>query len=99
MAEPEQVTVEFDMMHVTPPQTAPDFIRDSAIADDAGWVDVEHLRLVRQWFDDTIEAVEGVDCPGWVQYITTRRDLAEEHLTYAAACHLRDSLEGILDHR
>jgi sulfide:quinone oxidoreductase len=28
------------MMHVCPPQTAPDFNRQSPLADDAGWVDV-----------------------------------------------------------
>jgi hypothetical protein len=65
---------------------------------DAGWVDVEHLRLVLQWLDDTIEAVEGIDCSGWIEYIAARRELADEQLTYAAARHLRDVIEGILDH-
>jgi sulfide:quinone oxidoreductase len=36
----ETVKTDFDMIHVCPPQTAPDFIRDSAIADEAGWIDV-----------------------------------------------------------
>lgn len=35
------VTVEYDMIHVTPPQSAPDFIRHSPIANEAGWVDVD----------------------------------------------------------
>lgn len=35
-----RVEVDFDMMHVCPPQTAPDFIRESPLANDAGWVDV-----------------------------------------------------------
>lgn len=30
----------FDMLHVTPPQSAPDFVRQSPLADAAGWVDV-----------------------------------------------------------
>lgn len=34
------VTKEFDMIHVTPPQSAPDFIKTSPLANDAGWVDV-----------------------------------------------------------
>jgi sulfide:quinone oxidoreductase len=37
----ELVTREFDMLHVVPPQTAPDFIRVSPLADAAGWVDVD----------------------------------------------------------
>lgn len=32
--------VDFDMMHVTPPQSAPDFIIKSPLANAAGWVDV-----------------------------------------------------------
>jgi len=35
----------FDMLHVTPPQTAPDFIRDSPLASSAGWVDVDGATL------------------------------------------------------
>lgn len=33
--------VKFDMIHVTPPQSAPDFIRNSVLANGAGWVDVD----------------------------------------------------------
>ncbi|MCT4372930.1 TIGR01244 family phosphatase [Yangia mangrovi] len=43
--EPTEVTVDFDMMHVCPPQTAPDFIRVSPLADAAGWVDVDQGTL------------------------------------------------------
>jgi len=35
-----QVTKNFDMIHVTPPQSAPDFIKQSPLANAAGWVDV-----------------------------------------------------------
>ena len=31
----------FDMIHVVPPQTAPDFIRASPLADAAGWIDID----------------------------------------------------------
>jgi len=37
--------VEFDMIHVTPPQSAPDFVRNSSIANEAGWVDVDKHTL------------------------------------------------------
>lgn len=33
--------VGFDMMHVTPPQSAPDFIKNSSLANAGGWVDVD----------------------------------------------------------
>ncbi|MGH0001992.1 TIGR01244 family sulfur transferase [Pseudovibrio ascidiaceicola] len=41
----ERVEVDFDMIHVCPPQSAPDFIRVSPLADAAGWVDVDHMTL------------------------------------------------------
>jgi len=46
------VTVEFDMMHVCPPQTAPDFIRVSPLADAAGWVDVDQATLRHKEFEN-----------------------------------------------
>ncbi len=37
----ERIAVKFDMIHVTPPQSAPDFIRNSPLANAAGWVEVD----------------------------------------------------------
>lgn len=37
--------VDFDMMHVTPPQSAPDFIKNSPLANAGGWVDVDKNTL------------------------------------------------------
>ena len=44
-----RVEREFDMIHVVPPQVAPDFVAQSPLANAAGWVDVnqhsmQHLR-------------------------------------------------------
>ncbi len=41
--------VEFDIIHVVPPQSAPDFIRQSPLAAETGWVEVDKhsLRHVR----------------------------------------------------
>lgn len=36
----QQIARQFDMIHVTPPQSAPDFIKKSPLANAAGWVDV-----------------------------------------------------------
>lgn len=40
----ESVTSDFDMIHVVPPQKAPDFIRVSPLADAAGGVDIDPPR-------------------------------------------------------
>lgn len=41
----ETVEASFDMIHVCPPQLAPDFVRASPLADAAGWIDVDPATL------------------------------------------------------
>ncbi|HSF90808.1 MAG TPA: FAD/NAD(P)-binding oxidoreductase, partial [Paracoccaceae bacterium] len=48
----EIVEKKFDMMHVCPPQCAPDFIRVSPLADAAGWVDVDQNTLRHKTFEN-----------------------------------------------
>lgn len=36
----EEAVIRYEMLHVTPPMRSPSFIRNSPIADEAGWVDV-----------------------------------------------------------
>jgi sulfide:quinone oxidoreductase len=37
--------IDYEMIHVTPPQSAPDFIKNSPLANAAGWVDVDKHSL------------------------------------------------------
>ncbi|WEZ88714.1 MULTISPECIES: FAD/NAD(P)-binding oxidoreductase [unclassified Pseudomonas] len=46
----ERRTEAFDMLHVVPPQVAPDFIRNSPLVDAAGWVDVDPHTLRHRSF-------------------------------------------------
>ncbi|MCU1738028.1 MULTISPECIES: NAD(P)/FAD-dependent oxidoreductase [Pseudomonas] len=46
----ETLVRSFDMLHVVPPQVAPDFIRSSPLADAAGWVDVDPATLQHRQF-------------------------------------------------
>ena len=48
----ERVEMEFDMMHVCPPQSAPDFIKVSPLADAAGWVDVDQSTLRHKTYEN-----------------------------------------------
>lgn len=41
----EQVSTDYDMIHVTPPQCAPDFLQGSPLSNAAGWVDVDKFTL------------------------------------------------------
>lgn len=43
--EEGEVTREFDMLHVVPPQVAPQFLAESPLANEAGWTDVDQHTL------------------------------------------------------
>lgn len=52
--EGEIVTKSFDMIHVCPPQVAPDFVANSSLADASGWLEVnqfslQHVRFSNVW--------------------------------------------------
>jgi len=48
----ERIEKQFDMLHVCPPQTAPDFIRESPLAAADGWVDVDPFTMRHVRFDN-----------------------------------------------
>ncbi|WP_414451843.1 FAD-dependent oxidoreductase [Burkholderia sp. 22PA0099] len=48
----EDITREFDMLHAVPPQRAPGFVRDSALADANGWIDVDPATLRHRAFEN-----------------------------------------------
>ncbi len=62
-ADARRVEVGFDMIHVTPPQTAPDFIRVSPLADQAGWVDVDQATLRHKTFDNVWSLGDVMNAP------------------------------------
>lgn len=46
------VEMPFDFLHLAPPQQAPDFVRNSKLVNDAGWLDVNHNSLQSNKFDN-----------------------------------------------
>lgn len=59
----EIVEKSFDMMHVCPPQIAPDFIRASVLADAAGWVDVDPATLRHKKYDNIFGLGDATNTP------------------------------------
>jgi sulfide:quinone oxidoreductase len=55
--------VEFDMLHVTPPQSAPDFIKNSLLANAAGWVDVDKHTLQHTRYKNIFGAGDASSLP------------------------------------
>jgi sulfide:quinone oxidoreductase len=59
----ETVQREYDMIHVCPPQKAPDFVRASPLADAAGWVEVDHGTLRHARFEHIFSLGDACSAP------------------------------------
>ncbi len=59
----QEYWVEFDMLHVTPPQSAPDFIRNSPLANAAGWMDVEKHTLQHHVYKNIFGCGDAANLP------------------------------------
>jgi len=59
----QRVTKAFDMIHVTPPQSAPDFIKNSPLANSAGWVDVNDKTLQHHKFSNIFGLGDATSTP------------------------------------
>ncbi len=58
-----EVEREFDMIHVCPPQCAPDFVRQSPLADEAGWVDVDQNTLRHKRYENVWGLGDAMNAP------------------------------------
>ena len=67
------VTREFDMLHVVPPQSAPDVIKKSPLAGDAGWVTVDKNRLTHTQYDNVLALGDCTDTPNAKTMAAVRR--------------------------
>lgn len=61
----------------------------------ARWQDVESLKSVAEWLDQSLEAVEGLQCTGWRQYILDYLERTDRHLTAAIANHIAQKLRDL----
>jgi len=59
----EVFTLNYDMIHVTPPMGPHDFIAKSPIADDAGWVDVDKYTLRHKVYHNIFGAGDCTNLP------------------------------------
>ncbi|MDH4020043.1 MAG: bifunctional protein tyrosine phosphatase family protein/NAD(P)/FAD-dependent oxidoreductase [Xanthomonadales bacterium] len=67
VSQPGEDTVreemEFDMLHVCPPQTAPDFIINSPLSNEAGWVDVAQDTLRHKRYGNVFSLGDACSAP------------------------------------
>jgi sulfide:quinone oxidoreductase len=55
--------IEFDMLHVCPPQSAPDFVSESPLANEAGWVDVAQDTLRHKHYENVFSLGDACSAP------------------------------------
>lgn len=55
--------VKFDMLHVVPPQSAPDFIKVSPLVDENGWIDVDQSTLQHKKFSNIFALGDATNAP------------------------------------
>ncbi|MCE4226475.1 TIGR01244 family phosphatase [Methylobacterium sp. C25] len=58
-----EVETDFEMLHVVPPQQAPDFVRASPLADASGWIEVDHASLRHTRFQDVYSLGDACSAP------------------------------------
>lgn len=62
-ADGDTVESDYDMIHVCPPQVAPDFIRESPLADASGWIDVDQNTLQHKRYENIWSLGDGMNAP------------------------------------
>lgn len=59
----EEHVVQYDLLHVTPPMGPPDFIKQSPVGDEGGWVDVDKNTLQHKKFLNIFSAGDATNLP------------------------------------
>ncbi len=59
----QKMEMEYDMIHITPPQSAPDFIKNSPLSSELGWVDVDRLTLQHKKFPNIFSCGDSSSLP------------------------------------
>jgi sulfide:quinone oxidoreductase len=58
-----ETVVGYDMVHVTPPQGPPDFVKASPLANEGGWVDVDKHTLQHVRYPNVFSLGDASSCP------------------------------------
>ena len=93
----EEAVMKFDLLHVTPPMSAPDFIRESPLADKDGWVEVDKYNLQHPRFANIFALGDASSLPTSRTGAAIRKEapvLVENLLAYRAGQPLKAKYNG-----
>ena len=63
IGEGETVTIKYDMLHVSPPMTTYDFVKNSPLANEQGWVDVDKFTCQSTKYDNVFGLGDSSNIP------------------------------------
>jgi sulfide:quinone oxidoreductase len=91
----EETTEAYDLLHVVPPMCAPDFIAESTLSDDDGWVDVDPGTLQHKRFDNVFALGDNSNLPTSKTGAAIRKQapVLVDHLT--ATMHETTPVNGV----
>lgn len=92
-----RVEKSFDMLHVVPPQTAPDFVRESPLAGADGWVDVDQYTLQHPRYPNVFSLGDACSAPNAKTVAAARKQIvvvAENLLAFRAGKSLQTHYDG-----
>lgn len=93
----QRVEQRFDMIHVVPPQTAPDVVRESALANAEGWVDVNQFTLQHVRYPNVFSLGDACSSPNAKTAAAARKQIvvvAENLLALRAGRDLATRYDG-----
>lgn len=92
-----RVEQNFDMIHVVPPQSAPDFVRESPLANAEGWVDVNQFTLQHVRYPNVFSLGDACSSPNAKTAAAARKQIvvvAENLLALRAGDDLKTRYDG-----
>lgn len=93
----EKVEKPFDMLHVVPPQCAPDFIKSSPLANASGWVDVNQETLQHARYPNVFSLGDAASTPNAKTAAAVRKQapiVAENVLCFLQGHPLHAAYDG-----
>lgn len=84
----ESMTLDYDLLHVVPPMSPPDFIAESPLANEEGWVDVDKHTLRHTRYDNVFGLGDNSSLP------TSKTGAAIRKQAPVLVDHLTASLRG-----
>ena len=93
----EEVAIKYDMIHVTPPMSAPDFIKNSPLANSSGWIDVDKYTLQHNVYPNIFALGDASSLPTSKTAAAVRAEapvLVQNLLSLMASESLDDKYDG-----